>query len=77
MAIKVNVQRDYLLTEFSVSGDVSEIDQLLRSIKADGKMIILYNGGHVQGINVEQRSKMDEHKSEKVREILSIKDKVL
>jgi hypothetical protein len=77
MAIKVNVQRDYLLTEFSVEADVSELDHVLKQIKTSGKTVILYNGGAIQGINVEQRTKLTEEQSEKVRQLIGIKDKVL
>jgi hypothetical protein len=76
MAIKIKVQRDYLLTEASVelAGNISEVDEILKASKSNGKMVVLYNQGCIQGINVEQRSKLSEPQSAKVREILKIDD---
>lgn len=77
MAIKIKVQRDYLLTEFSVEASASELDDVLKSIKTSGKSITLYNNGAVQGINVEQKTKLTEAQSLQVRELINIADKVL
>jgi hypothetical protein len=77
MAIKVKVQRDYLLTEFSVEASASELDDVLKSIKTSGKSITLYNNGAVQGINVEQKTKLTEQQSIQIRELINITDKVL
>jgi hypothetical protein len=79
MAIKIKVQRDYLLTEASVelAANVSEVDEILRASKTNGKMIVLYNQGSVQGINVEQRTKVSESKSAEIRALLDVEDKVL
>ena len=79
MAVKIKVQRDYLRTEASVClpVQVSEVDELLRAAKTDGKMIVLYNNGFVQGINVEQNSKLSDTKSEEVRKLIAVEDKLL
>jgi hypothetical protein len=77
MAIKVKVQRDYLLTEFSVEASASELDDVLKSIKTSGKSITLYNNGAVQGINVEQKTKLTEAQSVQIRELINIGDKIL
>ena len=77
MAIKIKAQRDYLLTELSFEGSVSEIDDVLKAIKTSGKTIVLYNDGHIQGINVEQKTKLTEGQSNKVRELLNVKDVIL
>lgn len=76
MAIKIRVQRDYLLTEASIelAADVKEVDEIMKASKSNGKMVVLYNQGCVQGINVEQRTKLSEVKSEKVRELLKLED---
>ena len=76
MAIKAKVQRDYLLTETSISlpANVNDVDEILRATKSNGKMIVLYNQGSIQGINVEQRSKMTEKQSEQIRPILAVED---
>lgn len=76
MAIKIKVQRDYLLTEASVelAGNVSEVDEILKASKSNGKMVVLYNQGCIQGINVEQRTKLSDTNAEKVRQLLKLKD---
>ena len=76
MAIKVTVQKDYLRTEASISPQtqVSEVDELLRATKTNGKLVVLYNEGHVQGINIEQNSKLGEADSNKIRALLGVKD---
>lgn len=76
MAIKIRVQRDYLLTEASIelAGDVKEVDEIMKASKSNGKMVVLYNGGAIQGINVEQRTKLSDLKAEKVRAMLKLED---
>lgn len=76
MAINIKVQRDYLLTEASVeaSADIKDVDDLLKATKTNGKLIVLYNEGHVQGINVEQRTKLSDIKADKVRRLLKLED---
>jgi hypothetical protein len=77
MSIKIKAQRDYLLTEASMEpgSDVSQVDEILRTSKADGRMVVLYNGGAVQGINIEQRSKIPESKTANVRSMIGVDDK--
>ncbi len=79
MAIKVKVQRDYLKTEVSLDlpGSVAEADEIMRVMKSNGKMIVLYNGGHVAGINLEQNTKLSDGQSGKVRQLIAVKDEVL
>jgi hypothetical protein len=79
MAIKVTVQKDFLRTESSVSlpADVAEVDQKLRSARTNGKLVILYNNGHIQGINIEQNSKMSEAQSTETRVRLGVADLLL
>lgn len=79
MAIKVSAQRDYLKTEVSLNlpASVSEADEIMKAMKSNGKMVVIYNGGHVAGINLEQNTKLSEGQSEKVRELIAVKDKVL
>lgn len=74
MTVKIKVQKDYYLTEVSVdsSAPVSDVDALLKAMKTNGKMVVLYNGGAVQGINVEQRTKITDTKAAELRPILSI-----
>jgi hypothetical protein len=79
MVVRSKAQRDYLLTESSIDlpASVSEVDDLLRATKTSGKMVVLYNGGCVQGINIEQKTKMKESDSVKIRPMLDIDDKVI
>jgi hypothetical protein len=79
MAIKAKVQRDYLLTEASISlpVDVSQVDEILKASKTSGRMVVVYNQGAVQGINVEQKTKVSDLQSTKIRSLLAIEDQVL
>ncbi len=79
MALKIKVQKDQLRTEASIElpAQVSEVDELLRAAKTDGKMIVLYNNGYIQGINIEQNTKIAESKTAKIRALLEVDDKVL
>lgn len=76
MAIKINVQKDFLRTEASISlpASVADVDDLLRATKTNGKMIVLYNQGFIQGINVEQNTKLSDKKSVEIRAMLDISD---
>lgn len=77
MATKVKTQKDYLLTEVSIElpADLAELDAIMKSTKATGKIVILYNQGGVLGINLEQKTKATDSNSVKVREILGIDTK--
>ena len=77
MAIKIKAQKDYLLTELTVEGSASDIDDVMKSIKASGKTVVLYNNGAIQGINVEQKTKLTEGQSSKVREFINVDDAIL
>ena len=79
MAIKIKAQRDYLKTETTVDlpANVAEVDEILKATKTNGKMVVLYNQGCVQGINVEQNAKIGETKSTEIRKFLEIGDAVL
>ncbi len=74
MAVKIKVQKDYYLTEVSVDSSVpiADVDALMRATNTNGKMIVLYNGGAVQGVNIEQKTKITDVKAEKMRALLSI-----
>jgi hypothetical protein len=74
MPIKVKNQKDYLLTEVTMDlpTSVSEIDALMRSIKASGKVVILYQDGGIMGVNVEQKKKTTPAETEKVKHLLGV-----
>lgn len=79
MAINIKVQRDYLKTEVSIDPKVavSDVHELLRATKTNGKLVVLYNEGYVQGINFEQNTKIAEAKSAEIRSLLAVSDKIL
>jgi hypothetical protein len=79
MAIKIKVQRDYLRTEASIAlpASVADVHEVLIASKTNGKMVVLYNQGAVQGINVEQNSRLTDGQSAEVRQMLSVEDKIL
>ncbi len=74
MAVGIKVQRDYYLTEVSIElpADVQQVDALMKATKTNGKMVVQYNQGSVQGVNVEQRTKIPENKATEIRSILGV-----
>lgn len=74
MKPKIKIQKDYYLTEVSVDlpANTGEIDELLKAIKTTGKMVIQYNQVSVQGINIEQRTKIPESAAAEIRPLLGI-----
>jgi hypothetical protein len=79
MAIRIKVQKDYLRTEASIElpADIGQVDEIMRSTKATGKLVVLYYDGHHQGINIEQNSKIPERKAGEIRAMLDVEDKQL
>ncbi len=79
MAIRIKVQKDYYMTEASIDlpGDVRQLDELLRAMKSTGKMVVQYNQGSVQGINVEQRTKISDAAAAEIRALLKIGETAL
>jgi len=74
MAVKIKVQKDYLLTEASVDPKtpIADLDVVMKEMNANAKVTVLYNGGAVQGINVQQTTKLSEIRSEQIRELIGI-----
>ena len=62
MAIRIKVQRNYYLSEVTMElpTDLGVLDDLLKATKASGRIVSLYNQGGVLGVNVEQRTKIQE-----------------
>jgi hypothetical protein len=79
MAVKIKIQKDYFVTEVSVElpAHVAEWDEALRLMQANGKMVVVYNQGSVQGINIEQRLKVPETQAPEIRGLLKIGATVL
>ena len=75
MAVKILQQKDYLEMEATVDPktDVAEVHDLLRAMRTNARLVVLYNGGSVQAINIEQHSKLTEARSIEIRDLLSIK----
>ena len=74
MKPKIKIQKDYYLTEVSIDlpDNIGEIDELLKAIKTTGKTVIQYNQGSVQGINIEQRTKIPDSVAAEIRQLLGI-----
>jgi len=74
MKPKIKIQKDYYLTEVSIDlpANIGEIDELLKAIKTTGKTVIQYNQGSVQGINIEQRTKIPDSVAAEIRQLLGI-----
>ena len=79
MAVQIKVQKDYYQTEVSVElpTDIQQVNELLQATKTTGKMVVQYNQGSVQGVNLEQRTKISDAQAEKIREILDVGETVL
>lgn len=79
MAIKIKTQRDYFVTEVTIesTADPQEIDALMQSLKANGKVVTQYNGGKCPGINIEQKTRVPDHIAPQVRSLLGIGEKEL
>jgi hypothetical protein len=76
VAIKIKNQKYYLLTEVTLEPpvDSQELDKLMQKMKANGKVVIPYNGGECPGVNLEQKIRMSDQVSEKVRVLMNIDD---
>ena len=74
MPINIKTQKDVLVTEATLAADtdLNSLDQLMRTSKATGKIVAVYNQGGRLGVNVEQRSRVSEKVSEEVRTIVGI-----
>jgi hypothetical protein len=74
LPIKIKSQKDHLITETSVSlpTDLNTLDQLMRSSKATGKIVAVYNQGGMLGVNVEQKQHISEKVSDDVRKIVGV-----
>ena len=80
MAVKIKMQKDYLLTEVSMElpADLAALDSILKNSKATGaKIVALYNQGGVIGVNVEQKTKVPDAVMAQIREILGVDTKNL
>jgi hypothetical protein len=74
MAVTVKTQKDHLLTEVSIAlpTDLNSLDSLMRSSKATGKIVAVYNQGGMLGVNIEQKTHVSEALSEEVRKIVGV-----
>jgi len=79
MVEKIKVQRDYYVTEASAElpARIEDFHQILQLAKTNGKLVVQYNQGCVQGINIEQRTKIPENLVDEFREKLGIATKIL
>jgi hypothetical protein len=74
MPINIKSQKDVLTTEVVISlpTDLNALDSLMRSSKATGKIVAVYNQGGIMGVNIEQKTHISEKKSEDVRKIIGV-----
>ena len=79
MEPKIKIQKDYYLTEASIElpADVEQLNEILKATKTTGKMVIQYNQGSVQGVNIEQRTKIPDAQAAEIRPALAIGEKIL
>lgn len=79
MTVGIKVQKDYYLTEVSIDlpTNVAQVDEVLKATKTNGKMVVQYNQGNVQGVNIEQRTKIFDAQANEIRELLNIGEKIL
>jgi hypothetical protein len=79
MAVQIKVQKDYYQTEVSVElpADIQQVNELLQATGTTGKMVVQYNQGSVQGVNLEQRTKITEAQAEEIRKILDVGETIL
>ena len=80
MAIKVNTQKSYYVTEFNLElpSHAGELDDTLKAMQTTGKSVTLYTDGSVLGINVEQKEKIpSEAIDQKIRDLLGLDTKFL
>ncbi len=75
MGIRIKASSSYYVTESSVDlpADSADVDSLVRSMRTNGKVVAVYNGGNIQGMTIEQRTRISSEASDdKIREILGI-----
>jgi hypothetical protein len=76
---EIKIQKDFYLTEASIElpADIGQLSEILKATKTTGKLVIQYNQGSVQGVNVEQRTKISDTQATKIRPLLEIGEKIL
>jgi hypothetical protein len=74
MAIHIKAEKSYYVTEVSIDlpAKVEDVDALLRELKTNGKMVVVYNGGSVQGHSFEQRTHIPEAVDAQIRNLLKL-----
>lgn len=74
MSVKIKTQNDYLLTEVAIAlpTNLSDLAELMKTLKATGRIVVMFSNGGIFGVSVEQRLKLKDADSKSVREALSI-----
>ena len=74
MPVNIKTQKDVLVTEATLESDtdLNSLDQLMRSMKATGKIVAVYNQGGRLGVNVEQRTRVSEKVAKDVRNLTGV-----
>jgi hypothetical protein len=79
MEPKIKIQKDYYLTEVSMElpAEIGQLNEMLKAMKTTGKLVIQYNQGSVQGVNIEQRTRISDAQASEIRPALDIDEKIL
>lgn len=79
MEPKIKIQKDLFNTEASMElpTNIGQLSEILQAIKTTGKMVVQYNQGSVQGINISQIHKIPEALAAEIRAKLQIGAKIL
>lgn len=79
MEPKIKIQKDFFNTEASMElpTDIGQLSEILRAIKTTGKMVVQYNQGSVQGVNISQNAKIPDSMAAEIRSMLKIGEKIL
>jgi hypothetical protein len=78
LPIKIKSQKDYLTTEAAIEvplksqDDFAALDRIMRSSKATGKIVAVYNQGGLMNLNIDQKTYVSEKISEDVRKIVGV-----
>lgn len=79
MKPEIKIQKDFFNTEASMElpTDIGQLSEILKAIKTTGKMVIQYNQGSVQGVNISQNTKIPDALAAEIRTMLNIGEKIL
>ena len=79
MTIKIKAEKSYNVTDVSIETpvDAEAVSKHLQGLKTNGKMVVVYSGGGVQGHSFEQRMPIPAAVDDHIRELLKLGTKEL